>query len=91
MNRWIPVSDLFDRVKNRLSGGLEAVSVIDTFSSMVPQGKPVFFSKKTGELLIEVGSSALAQNLQYRAHTLIYEINKSVGKSVVKRIRFRVG
>lgn len=91
MTRWAHLGDLFEKVKNRFQGGLNQDRVVSIFKELAPRAEPLFFNKKTGELLAKVPNSALAQNLHFRSYQIIEEINKRIGRKILRRIRFRVG
>lgn len=91
MTRWVQLGDLFGKIRKRFQSGLEESQVFEAFQNLAPQAKPIFFNKKTGELLVQVPNSILAQNLHFRAYQIINQINKQLGRKVLQRIRFRVG
>lgn len=91
MTRWAHLGDLFEKVKKRFQGGLDEDKVISIFKELAPHTEPLFFNKKTGELLIKVPNSALAQNLHFRSYQIIEEVNRRINKKILRRIRFRVG
>lgn len=51
------------------------------------KSKPISF--KRGYLIVEVASSAVAQELSYNKKKIIQKINSFLGKDLVKEIKFR--
>jgi len=91
MTSWLHISYLFEKVKNRFSGNLDEARIKEEIKKLAPQGEVVFFNKKTGELLLKVPNSIMAQSLYFRSYEIINKINRDLKKKLVSRIRFRVG
>ena len=92
MKHWSPLKDLFSKVKNRLgSVGLGQNQVMLSYKKTAPFGEPIFFNEQTGELLVKVENSVIAQNLHFGSYQIIEQINAEIGERKVHRIRFRVG
>lgn len=96
MSGWIKAGNLLEKVKNRLGRGLGEVVIKQAYQAVAPAGEPVFYDRRSGELLVEVQSSAVSQMLHFRSLHLIEQINKRLNndpktnRQTLRRLRFRV-
>ena len=73
----------------RIQKPLEAAKVCDVARTMARHRFEVI-SYKNGLLTVSVQSSAAAGNLQAESTEIIEKINRKIGESIVKKIRFRI-